>query len=139
MTSTRRITEMVMAPRTAWWSTMRATRWILVLTVFAATLTVRANDTPLLIELEPRTRLFPAGVSAAGAVLVGALDGGGGFYWMPTTGVIANGGVSSADVSRDGRTMIVTAHGEDGGSRVVGGNQNDNSAAEAGAAFVFGT
>jgi len=52
---------------------MRATRLILVLTVFAATLTVRANDTPLLIELEPRTRLFPAGVSAAGAVLVGAL------------------------------------------------------------------
>ena len=71
MTSTRRITEMVMAPRTAWWSTMRATRWILVLTVFAATLTVRANDTPLLIELEPRTRLFPAGVSAAGFHFLG--------------------------------------------------------------------
>jgi hypothetical protein len=41
-------------------------------------------------------------------------------------------------LSRDGRTMVVTAHGEDGGSHGVGGNQNDNSAAEAGAAFVFG-
>ena len=40
-------------------------------------------------------------------------------------------------LSRDGRTMIVTAHGEDGGSRGVGGNQGDNSANESGAAFVF--
>jgi hypothetical protein len=40
-------------------------------------------------------------------------------------------------LSRDGRTMIVTAHGEDGGSHGVGGNMNDNSSAEAGAAYVF--
>lgn len=88
---------------------MRAKRLILLLTLCAATLTARAANQTLLIELEPRTRLFPAGVSAAGAVLVGALDGGGGFYWMPTTGVISNGGVSSADVSRDGRTIVGTA------------------------------
>lgn len=88
---------------------MRAKRLILVPTLLAATLSVRANDKPLLIELEPRTRLFPASVSATGAVLVGTLDGGGGFYWMPTTGVIANGGVSSAAVSRDGHTIVGTA------------------------------
>jgi hypothetical protein len=40
-------------------------------------------------------------------------------------------------LSRDGRTMIVTAHGEDGGSHGVGGNMNDNSSAESGAAYVF--
>jgi len=85
---------------------MRAKRLILVLALSAATLSVRASDKTLLIEIEPRTRLFPASVSATGAVLVGTLDGGGGFYWMPTTGVISDGGVSSAAVSRDGRTIV---------------------------------
>jgi len=88
---------------------MRTIRVMLVLTLSAATMSVRASDKTLLIELEPRTRLFPASVSATGAVLVGTLDGGGGFYWMPTTGVISNGGVSSAAVSRDGRTIVGTA------------------------------
>ena len=40
-------------------------------------------------------------------------------------------------LSRDGRTMVVTAHGEDGGARGVNGNQADNSVDEAGAAYVF--
>lgn len=43
----------------------------------------------------------------------------------------------SVALSRDGRTMIATAHSEDGGSHGVGGNMNDNSSAEAGAAYVF--
>jgi probable HAF family extracellular repeat protein len=88
---------------------MRARRLILTLLVLVPTLTGRASDKTLLIELEPRTRLFPAGVSATGAVLVGTLDGGGGFYWMPTTGVISNGGASAANVSRDGRTIVGSA------------------------------
>jgi hypothetical protein len=38
-------------------------------------------------------------------------------------------------LSRDGKTMAVSAHAEDGGSK---GPQTDNSVAEAGAVYVFG-
>ena len=43
----------------------------------------------------------------------------------------------SVALSRDGRTLVVTAHGEDGASNGVGGNQADNGAEEAGAAYVL--
>jgi trimeric autotransporter adhesin len=43
----------------------------------------------------------------------------------------------SVAVSRDGKTIAVSAHGEDGGARGVNGNQNDNKAMESGAAYVF--
>jgi hypothetical protein len=54
-------------------------RLVLVLTVLAATLTIRANEIPLLIELDLRSGALPAGVSASGAVVVGQLTTGGGF------------------------------------------------------------
>jgi hypothetical protein len=63
----------------------------------------------LLIELEARAGTIPAAVSANNVVVVGGLAAGGGFYWMPTTNVIFNGGVSSEDVSADGRTIVVFA------------------------------
>jgi hypothetical protein len=63
----------------------------------------------LLIELERRSDALPGGVSASGAVVVGGFSGGGGFYWMPTTGAIAIGGASASSVSRDGRTIVGTA------------------------------
>ena len=44
---------------------------------------------------------------------------------------------SSVALSRDGRTMVAGARAEDSGARTVNGNQNDNSADEAGAAYVF--
>jgi trimeric autotransporter adhesin len=44
------------------------------------------------------------------------------------------GGVA---LSRDGRTLGVTARGEDGASRGINGNQADNKAEEAGAAYIF--
>jgi hypothetical protein len=44
---------------------------------------------------------------------------------------------SSIALSRDGRTMLVGARGEDGGARGVNANQADNSVREAGAAYVF--
>jgi hypothetical protein len=44
----------------------------------------------------------------------------------------------SVALSRDGRTMIASAHAEDGGSKGVGGNQADNSVMESGAVYVFG-
>ena len=43
----------------------------------------------------------------------------------------------SVALSRDGRTMVVTAHSEDSSSQGVGGNQADNGSAEAGAAYIF--
>lgn len=40
-------------------------------------------------------------------------------------------------LSRDGRTMVVGARGEDSSARGVNGNQADNSVDESGAAYVF--
>jgi hypothetical protein len=44
---------------------------------------------------------------------------------------------TSVALSRDGRTMVVGARGEDSNARGINGNQNDNSLDEAGAAYVF--
>jgi len=44
---------------------------------------------------------------------------------------------SAVALSADGRMMVVGAHQEDGGATGVNGNQNDNSAADSGAAYVF--
>ena len=44
----------------------------------------------------------------------------------------------SVALSRDGRTMLASAHAEDGGSKGAGGNQADNSVSESGAVYVFG-
>jgi hypothetical protein len=41
-------------------------------------------------------------------------------------------------LSRDGRTLVASAHGEDGGARGVNGNQKDNRRSESGAVYVFG-
>ncbi len=45
---------------------------------------------------------------------------------------------SAVALSRDGRTMVVTAKAEDSAARGANGNQADNSAEDAGAAYVFG-
>ena len=44
---------------------------------------------------------------------------------------------SAVALSRDGRTLVATALGEDSSARGVNGNQADNSAMESGAAYVF--
>ena len=44
----------------------------------------------------------------------------------------------SVALSRDGRTMVASAHAEDGGSKGAGGNQADNSVNESGAVYIFG-
>lgn len=44
---------------------------------------------------------------------------------------------STVAVSHDGKTMVVGARGEDSAAKGVNGNQADNSADEAGAAYVF--
>ncbi len=40
-------------------------------------------------------------------------------------------------MSRDGRTMVVGARGEDSAAPGVNGDQADNSLAESGAVYVF--
>ena len=90
---------------------MRA-RWMFVtLLLLVPTLTVRAGDQTLLIYLEERSAAFPNAVSASGAVVVGGLGTGGGFYWMPTTGTVFIGGLGATNVSRDGRTDRRTGRG----------------------------
>jgi FG-GAP repeat len=44
---------------------------------------------------------------------------------------------SAIALSRDGKTLVVGARGEDSAAKGVNGNEQDNSASEAGAAFVF--
>jgi len=44
---------------------------------------------------------------------------------------------SSVSLSRDGRTLAAGARGEDSAAKGINGNQNDNSAAEAGAVDIF--
>ena len=86
-----------------------AIRVLLSMLLLAPALPARAGEKALLIELEPRAGGRPGGVSGSGAVVAGGLAGGGGFYWMPTTGVISIGGLSASSVSRDGSTIVGTA------------------------------
>jgi probable HAF family extracellular repeat protein len=88
---------------------MRMKRLIVALLLVPITLTARADDKTLLIELERRSEALPEALSASGAVAVGTFSDGGGFYWMPTTGVISIGGWLATDVSRDGRTIVGSA------------------------------
>ena len=44
---------------------------------------------------------------------------------------------SSVALSRDGRTLVAGSRGEDSAAKGINGNQNDTSADEAGAAYVF--
>ena len=79
---------------------------ILALLLLAPTWSGEASDKAVLIELDLRSAAQPLGVSAGGAVVVGGLGSGGGFYWMPTTGVIFAGGLFATKVSRDGKVIV---------------------------------
>lgn len=85
---------------------MRTAGLILALLMLTPTWSGEASDKAVLIELEPRSAAQPLGVSAGGAVVVGGLGTGGGFYWMPTTGVIFTGGLFATKVSRDGKVIV---------------------------------
>ena len=63
----------------------------------------------MLIELPDGA--LPRDISSSGMV-VGELTSGGGFYWLPTTGVVYVGGQKAEAVSRDGHTIAGTAYGE---------------------------
>ncbi len=85
---------------------LRTGALILALLLLAPTWSGDANDKAVLIELDLRSGAQPLGVSAGGAVVVGGLGTGGGFYWMPTTGVIYAGGLFASKVSRDGKVIV---------------------------------
>jgi probable HAF family extracellular repeat protein len=79
----------------------------LALALVAAAQMPRAQDRPLLIELPDGAT--PAAIGGRGSIVVGTLRSGGGFYWMPTSGVVYIGGTSATAVSRDGRTIVGNA------------------------------
>lgn len=85
-----------------------------VLLVLTATFGMRADERTLLIELEARSEALPSAVSASGAVVAGGFNSGGGFYWMPTTGIIFTGGTHASGVSKDGHTIVGGARDSSG-------------------------
>jgi probable HAF family extracellular repeat protein len=74
----------------------------------AGMLRADGTATPFFMELQP-TEMLPRAVGGAGWVSVGALMGGGGFYWMPNTGKVDLGGTAAAALSRDGQTIVGNA------------------------------
>jgi probable HAF family extracellular repeat protein len=63
-----------------------------------------AQDQAVLVTLP--AGVLPADVGANGAMVVGGFSSIGGFYWMPTAGVVAVGGTSASAVSNDGRIIV---------------------------------
>lgn len=88
---------------------MRLLKPLATLALVASTVTLHAQGKAHLIELDSRSTTFLSGVSATGAVAVGTFDGGGAFYWTPTSGIVAAGGSSANGVSGDGRTIVGAA------------------------------
>jgi probable HAF family extracellular repeat protein len=70
------------------------------------------QGTPLLIELP--LNALAADVGASGFVVVGSFYGGGGLYWMPTSGVQAIGGNAAVAVSLDGKVIVGNTRDERG-------------------------
>ena len=78
----RRLTTLLEVPMT--WA-KRAAAGLTVAAVLGAGTATQADDKPMLVVLP--TGALPLGVSSGGTV-VGFLRSGGGFYWMPTSGVV---------------------------------------------------
>ena len=101
---------------------LRTGALILALLLLAPTWSGEASDKTVLIELDLRSAAQPLSVSAGGAVVVGGLGTGGGFYWMPTTGVIYAGGMFATKVSRDGKVIVGQAIDARGSGRPPSGS-----------------
>jgi len=80
----------------------------LTLALCALTISTRADNKALLIELPAGA--LPYDISSSGMV-VGELRSGGGFYWLPTTGVVYIGGQVATAVSRGGDAIAGIAYG----------------------------
>jgi len=88
---------------------MRLLKPLATLALVASTVTLHAQDKAFLLDIEPGSEALLAAISGSGAVAVGNFNGGGGLYWMPTSGVVFIGGVFATGVSGDGRTIVGTA------------------------------
>jgi probable HAF family extracellular repeat protein len=74
------------------------------LLILLSDVTMRSADV-FFMELPPS--VLPRDVGANASVVAGNFsDGSGALYWMPTSGVQAIGGRSTAAISRDGKTII---------------------------------
>jgi probable HAF family extracellular repeat protein len=91
---------------------MRVFRLLATATLVATTVAVHAQNRVYLYELDSRSPTFLSGVSTTGAVAVGTFADGGGFRWIPTSGVIYAGGLGANAVSGDGRTIVGNAADE---------------------------
>jgi len=81
-------------------------RELALVATIAASMAARATsaaDKALLIELPDQ--VFPSAVSSDMTV-VGGLGQGGGFYWLPTSGLVLIGGKQALSTSRDGDTIV---------------------------------
>jgi hypothetical protein len=64
---------------------VNSSAWALAAMAMVATaLLVQAEEETLFIELEDRSQALPGAVNDNGSMIVGAFNGGDGFYWMPT-------------------------------------------------------
>jgi probable HAF family extracellular repeat protein len=77
--------------------------------VVAAVITcwgARAGGADQAVMITLPAGVLPSAVGANGSMVAGGLRAGGGFYWMPTTGVVYIGGNYADGVSLDGRTIV---------------------------------
>jgi probable HAF family extracellular repeat protein len=81
----------------------RATAVFVAVAAWMAATSTSAADKAVLIELPDG--VFPSGVSSD-ATVVGGFAAGGGFYWLPTTGLVFIGGRQALATSRDGDTIV---------------------------------
>jgi probable HAF family extracellular repeat protein len=90
----------------------------------ACTGTARAENEPLLIELEPEA--LSSDIGAGGFTVVGSTFDGEAFYWMPSSGVVRIGGTRGVAISRDGRTLVgaaLDANGNENAAIWLGGRE----------------
>jgi hypothetical protein len=103
-------------------------------------------------DVVPASGAFGTSVAVSGdTVAVGMpfRSGGGAVYvfvrvagvWTPEQKLVASNAAQfdsfGVSVAVDGDTLVVGAQGEDSNATTVGGDETDNSAADAGAAYVF--
>jgi probable HAF family extracellular repeat protein len=89
----------------------RALALVVTIAASMAATATSAADKALLIELPDQ--VFPSAVSSDMTV-VGGLGQGGGFYWLPTSGLVLIGGKQALSTSRNGDTIVGEAIHSDG-------------------------
>src|SRR5262245_44325108 len=86
-----------------------AVRTLLAVAAAVPMLVVRTDADDQAVMFTLADSALPSDVGANGSMVVGSFQNVGGFYWMPTSGVVFVGGVGAASVSRDGKTIVGTA------------------------------